>query len=926
MTKENSKAQSKRLKWFENKLEYLIGILLPVIIIIFSTTSFFKGTENSVYDMMLHVSPGSEKVEDLVILEINDPSIAAIGTWPWSRDVLGSVLLRLREFDVKTAVFDIEYLSPGLVSVDSNYAKNDFPQVWQYVSSEIEDKVSSLGHALSENSSSNEEKAKNLSENTIVPLLNQLYEEISTNILSDNDTYFAKCIRFFGRTFLTINTQDINGVNPDLEAVDFVCNNFVLKNIVDKNGLIDANNKYNRELFGAEYGIAPAIYPLAKEALGVGFPNVVIDSDGVRRRIELINHFEEYYFGQLVFSPIVYLLSPKEIRRENSELKLIEANFPDGTVKDVSIPLDQNGNMLIKWIPDSFFDSFKSEAVYMITQLDLWESAIVSHLQAISQYNIRTSDGYLSYRDGSLWLLGEYAEISSFKDSLMDGSSDDFDGYFEKRKEFFENVEYFLQGGFDTELYDLFGNLRVAANDQTLYKDIEDNIRQRFSSFLADYTNYVEEKNRMEPLFKDSFVLIGNTASATTDLGVTPFQESYPNVGTHANIYNSIMSEQFIKPIPPFISCILALVLSFLLVFCFRKIQNLVFRIIAGIVYIALVILITFGLFSFFNLYLESLVIYVSVIIVFVAITIVRLLSTEKDKLFMRKAFSTYVSDSVVAELVKNHEKLSLGGEEKQITALFTDIKSFSTFSEKVTPTQLVTILNRYLTVMSDIILEQKGTIDKYIGDAIVSFFGAPNALPNNAASAVSSALLMKDAEVEINKKLQEDNLLPTPILTRIGINTGPMVVGNMGTEQKMNFTIMGNDVNLASRLEGVNKIYGTWIMASEFTVKNAGSDFTFRRLDKVRVMGVSTPVQLYEVVDFANRISESKLKTIEAFHAALDVYLEKDFVRAAQMFENVLNIDKDDAPSQIYLTRCKKYMEEGIPKGWDGVYSMTTK
>ena len=310
---------------------------------------------------------------------------------------------------------------------------------------------------------------------------------------------------------------------------------------------------------------------------------------------------------------------------------------------------------------------------------------------------------------------------------------------------------------------------------------------------------------------------------------------------------------------------------------------------------------------------------------VFISQTLIALLITEKDKNFLRKAFSTYLPDSVISEIVKNPEKLSLGGEEKRITALFTDIKSFSTFSEKLSPVDLVSILNRYLTAMSNVILEKMGTVDKYIGDAIVSFFGAPVSLENHAASALSSAIEMKKLEDILNKELLEEGLLSDPIKTRIGINTGSMVVGNMGTNSKMNYTIMGNDVNLASRLEGTNKIYGTWIIASESTVKEAGPGFAVRRLDKVRVMGISTPVQLYEVIGYASEISAEKKNLVDIFHNGLDLYFSGKFREAGETFSGLYK-NYGDLPSKTYMERCAGFIKNPPAAGWDGVYNMTSK
>ncbi|WP_010257660.1 response regulator, partial [Treponema primitia] len=239
----------------------------------------------------------------------------------------------------------------------------------------------------------------------------------------------------------------------------------------------------------------------------------------------------------------------------------------------------------------------------------------------------------------------------------------------------------------------------------------------------------------------------------------------------------------------------------------------------------------------------------------------------------LKKAFSTYVSGDVVQDVMSDPSRLQLGGSKRNMTAIFTDIQGFTTIAEKLDAEDLVQLLNIYLSDMSNIILEQKGTIDKYEGDAIMSFFGAPLDLPDHARRACTSAVLMKYKEREINTYLTEKGLSSIPLFTRIGINTGDMVVGNMGSERKMNYTIMGNAVNLASRLEGVNKQYGSRILVTEETFRAAGDGFLTRRLDTVRVVGVVTPVQIHELLDTAESAAAQTRQLIELFNRARDIF-----------------------------------------------------
>lgn len=331
-------------------------------------------------------------------------------------------------------------------------------------------------------------------------------------------------------------------------------------------------------------------------------------------------------------------------------------------------------------------------------------------------------------------------------------------------------------------------------------------------------------------------------------------------------------------------------------------------------------------LFGVFSICLQSLVIILSLLATFILNTLFRFLFTEKEKTILKKAFSTYLSKDVVNQIIKDPSKLALGGDEKNITFLFTDIESFSTLSEMITPTEVVSLLNKYLTALSDIVLTEQGTIDKSIGDAIVSFFGAPIEYENHAERALTVAICMKQADAILNKELLANNESPMPLLTHIAINTGKMVVGNMGTDTKMNYTIMGNDVNLTSRLEGVNKVYGTWILATEKTFFEGGQNILGRKLDKVRVLGINTPIQIYNILGFKNEISSEMKTGIEKFHTALDTYCNKDMKKTLTLFTEVHLHLPNDPPTQLYIQRCKKYIAEGLPTDWTGIVNLMTK
>jgi adenylate cyclase len=261
------------------------------------------------------------------------------------------------------------------------------------------------------------------------------------------------------------------------------------------------------------------------------------------------------------------------------------------------------------------------------------------------------------------------------------------------------------------------------------------------------------------------------------------------------------------------------------------------------------------------------------------------------------------------------------------MTAVFTDIRGFTTISEQLEPAQLVSLLNLYLSAMSNIITENLGTIDKYVGDAIIAFFGAPLHQENHAVLACRSALQIKEAEKALNRRVTEERLSPLPLFTRIGINSGSMIVGNMGSENKLNYTIMGNAVNLAARLEGVNKQYRTGgILISEYTMNEIGDEFLCRSLDRVRVVGISSPLRLYEITGFREAASAVEIDRLGAWENAVRLFENRRFEEAEGIFSSLAKGNPDDGMAKTYVDRCRGFIVVPPPDDWDGVSNLTQK
>jgi adenylate cyclase len=538
--------------------------------------------------------------------------------------------------------------------------------------------------------------------------------------------------------------------------------------------------------------------------------------------------------------------------------------------------------------------------------------------------------GYFSYFKGETPPLDISAYCEELKKTMLGGGDlSAMAEYTKARSGYFDAVGQFLNGDAEkTILKDIDAALAgggLSAEERKNVEEVKAQVPKTFADTRGIYVNLVKTREILAKNLPGAFCIIGFTATSTTDIGVNPFVGEYVNVGTHATVVNTILQGAFLNQSPWWYGTVLALILSFAVTVAILRLDALRSMIVGSAIVVVLIgALILY--FRFTGVYLGAVSPVASVFFTFIALTAIKFLRTEREKSFVRNAWGHYLSTDVVNDLIANPEKLNLGGEKKVLSAMFTDVKGFSTISEVLDPGDLVRLLNLYLTEMSDIILELRGTIDKYEGDAIISFFGAPLDQPDHPRRACLSAVRMKKAEIALNGRFLADKMAPTSLHTRIGINTGEMTVGNMGTRTRMDYTIMGNSVNLAARLEGVNKQYGTWILISEATHDSCGGGFLVRKLDPVRVVGIARPVRLYELIDEKGKAEKRIEEVVEAFHEGLEVFEAKSWSKAEKIFSRALKIVPDDGPSQTFLKRCQEYMVKPPADTWDGAFNLTTK
>ena len=443
-------------------------------------------------------------------------------------------------------------------------------------------------------------------------------------------------------------------------------------------------------------------------------------------------------------------------------------------------------------------------------------------------------------------------------------------------------------------------------------------------------------------------VILGSSVSALFDIVNGPHEENLPAILVHASIIKNILEDDYLTILDEnyqrYMVILLALICTLIGLY-FRSFTSLFFT-------LSLLIIYTITAFICFkhNIYIGVFKQLLTIFTTNVLAMVIQAYFENKEKRFITSSFKQYISPELIDEMVEDGITPQLGGEESVITAYFTDIQGFSTFSEKIgSASKLVELLNEYLTAMTDVLTtKNKGTLDKYEGDAIIAFFGAPMKYDDHARRACDTALDMQNELLRLRKKwLGEGNKWPKVVHDmhmRIGINTGHIVTGNMGSTMRKNYTMMGDEVNLAARLESAAKQYGAYIHVCKNTIdqlekQGISGNYIYRSLDIIRVVGKDEPVETFELLAYADSENADKLKKlIEFWQQAREAYLDMQWDKAIELFNNCLEFEphlpaidpgSKTCPSMVYINRCIAYKQNppaNAGEKWDGVFTATEK
>ncbi|KLD97621.1 CHASE2 domain-containing protein [Aliarcobacter butzleri] len=420
-------------------------------------------------------------------------------------------------------------------------------------------------------------------------------------------------------------------------------------------------------------------------------------------------------------------------------------------------------------------------------------------------------------------------------------------------------------------------------------------------------------------------VLIGTSAAGLFDLRATPFDSIFPGVEVHANIIDNILMQDFIYKaswldganiLIIFVLSIIVVMLTTYTTFWANPIIFISF----SISYLFLV----YNLLFDYGIVLNILFPIATVLIASIMTTLFDYFYNIKKEEAIKAKFASKVSKNVMDDILKNIDKNEFSAKSKEVTIFFSDIRGFTNISEKLDAKELISFLNRYMQPMSEIIIKYQGTIDKFIGDAIMAYWNAPIDIKNHCDLALKASLEQLEVLEKLNVELQKENLPKIDI--GIGLNTGTVIVGEMGSSLRSDYTVIGDTINLGSRVESLCKYYDSKLNISNFTKDKLQEKYIFRFLDLVKVKGKNEPVEIWQVLG-SGEAKESLKEELDLYHKAIEFYKNSDFINALEIFESLENNENKTNKNiyKIYITRCKEFIKTP-PKNFDGVYEHTTK
>uniref|UniRef100_A0A7C4RMM3 CHASE2 domain-containing protein n=1 Tax=Desulfatirhabdium butyrativorans TaxID=340467 RepID=A0A7C4RMM3_9BACT len=980
----------------ERRSRIWIAVLLAVVSTVAchwvgEHTTWFDPMERGLRDVFLRIQEaGQERSEgvsvapEILVVGIDEAALKRFGKWPWSRMVMAQFLDRIRPYDPTVVFLDFLYTTPekaseallqGMTPEIRNHVESAYEAIDASLASSMKRfpslfiDLSLLETPISPGEAFSETFMKNLQ--WIRPWSHPAHGEASLS--------FESLEPVIDR-FVESSSPAVINVYPD---ADGVIRSFPLFYE------IDTGTEGPRNVFSIVVNLLRVIYRVRNEDIeirenGVWIRNAVTptlnqkgSSSGIREMAlaELNDRLSEDHLSsdpssESTYNEALFRLCLLEARRhpdapalempvhllktENGMFRIlrgreiIDASRQAGKPKvgvvlyrmrDIWIHTPQAGLLPIHFlgaesrrIQDG--PSGKSQHVYRMPTIGFERVFEFTDLPDLPQMDASGRWIFSDRRQIEAWFL------SYCRNACISSGQDD-KGPTHQANIYCAYADFLLQAD------------ALPGEFQKHYQAYSEDAKQKggVQGKLLDETVVIDTlmeayRNRYS-LVEGKAILVGATAKGLGDTHATPFG-MMSGITIIANALNTVMTDSMIG----FSSEMAWLDVSVLFLFCLMT--SLLygfapFRILPFFFLVVLMVTLigSAGLFYFKSFFLRTIPLLFANLFLAMGTLLHRLVVEQRDKRFLETTFRSYLAPEVIQEMVQTRTMPVLGGEQRTLSVLFSDIAGFTRLSETLEPGQLIDMMNAYFSEMTQILLHEKGTLDKYIGDAIMAFFGAPLMMNDHALRACRTAVMMQECLRKLREKWQNDPRFPmeaSGLRIRIGINTGQMIVGNMGSVIRMNYTVMGDDVNLASRLESACKHYGVSTLISRHTrdsrfldetgtVKSVSDCVWTRYMDRVRVKGKRVPVEIYELMGMREEIDEHRKRLTERFHQGIDLYLKQKWLEAENVFQETLEMEESDPegknPSRIYVERCRFFQDHPpdlTSERWDGVFVMKEK
>ncbi len=774
-------------------------ITLGIIILFFilyqipPLRAVYETLELKMLDLRFVLEPQPPCSGKIVHIDIDDETLRKLG-FPCPRKYYADLIDILTECGSEAIVFDIHFLEPSHPTVDRNMISLNLRD-------EIKERLDEVGKDTDKIA---KEASRGASPKDISTYLSQLKEGVegrSSYLLKkldetilDHDELMAEAIKRGHNVFIPFifpQEETQKKISPQEEAL--FKKRFSLP--IKYENLKKKENLYKSGL------LSLSIETFFKNITGTGFVSAgSLDRDGVMRRIPLIWEYKGSLFPQLAFSSFLTLTKTPDQAIEIVSDKYIKITGMAAVAgkDEIVLPVDEKMHMIIHWAGK-------------------WEKAF-KHIPFVGIIELKQIRNLL---EKNLLLLDSKYTSERLKRVNKESSLEEIE---QAKRDIFEFLERNIQRSNATELKEEY---RVIDFQRKKEKELKDKITR---------------------LVKGKACFVGLTATGAHDRRPIPIQPDYPMVGLHSNLLNTILTQRFIMLASPLVNCSIFLLASLVIAIITPMLSP---RKGMSTSFVLLGIFIVLGqyLFQKHGVAINMAAPMGLIISSYITITSYRYISEEKEKKWVRKAFSHYLSPKVMDEILADPGKLGLGGKRQELTVLFSDIRSFTTYCEKRAPEEVIHILNEYLDVMTNVILKYNGTLDKYVGDEIVAFFGAPAIKKpiNHAEMAVKTSLEMFEELKKLQEKWKREG--KEPLDFGVGINTGQMMVGNMGSTNRLDYTVIGDEVNLGARVEALTRDYNVRIILTQSTYEKVKNLAEVKKLGETTVKGKTQPVVIYELL-----------------------------------------------------------------------------